>query len=259
MSAFSVSVRSQSASPATTSADSPDSLPQKGYTIDQLASYIFRQLGSPTWQVELTQQQVLDCINDALGLYSQWVPNIRVGSITLVRDQYRYLDGVDVEQGIADIQFVEPSPVPSDMFYLNIVNPAPIFRVGLDEYDLFMRWRKTWNRVTSVKPDWYYDEGESVLYIHNPIERYQAAVFIYAMFTNTDGLPLQGAQWVKTYALEKARYLLGEVWAKYSGAIPGPLQNLTLDQSKRDKAEARLSKLEESLRGMQRAAPISID
>lgn len=113
--------------------------------------------------------------------------------------------------------------------------------------------------MTSVRPDWYYDEYEQALYIHNPIERYQAGVFFLSSFTNTKGLTQVGAQWVKEYALEKARFLLGEVWSKFSGAIPGPLQNLQLDQQKRDKAEKRLDKLREELKGMQRGATISID
>jgi hypothetical protein len=70
---------------------------------------------------------------------------------------------------------------------------------------------------------------------------------------------MTGAQWVKEYALEKARYLLGEVWSKFSGAIPGPLQNLQLDQGKREKAEAALQKLRDKLQGMQKSAGISID
>lgn len=107
---------SQASDPYKTSADSPDSLPPKGYSIDQLADYIFRQLGAPTWEVELTKQQVLDCINDALALYSTWVPNTRVGNIILVRGQFKYLQGYDVDQGIIDVSFVEPNPVPTEIF-----------------------------------------------------------------------------------------------------------------------------------------------
>ncbi len=234
-------------------------LPLKGYSIDQLIDYILRQLGSPTWEVELTRQQVADCVQDALRLYSIYLPNIRVGNIVLVRGQYQYLQGIDVDQGVVDVQFVEPNPVPTEIFYGNLINPAPLFRLGLDEYDTFLRWRKTWQRVTSVKPDWYYDEDRQALYIHNPIERYQAAVFFYSSYTKTQSLPPVGAQWVKDYALERARFLLGEVWAKFSGAIPGPLQNLQLDQQKRDRADQRIKELEEKLKGMQRSSPIMID
>lgn len=103
---------SNSSEPLQTSAASPDTLPLQGYTTDALANYILRKLNSPVWSVELTKQQILDNIQDALGLYSQWVPNIKVGNLILVRGQFKYLSGVDVGLGIAKIDFVEPNPVP---------------------------------------------------------------------------------------------------------------------------------------------------
>ena len=239
--------------------ESPDSLPLKGFTKDALCQYIYRSLGAPTWEVELTKQQVLDSVNDALGLYSQWVPNESVGNIILTRGRYRYLEGADVDQGISRIDFVEPVPVPYDVLYTSLISPAPMVRTGLDDYDTFLRWRKLWQRVTSTRPDWLYDDTEQVLYIHNPIERYQAGVFFYTSFTDTRTLSLTGAQWVKEFALETSRYKLGELYSKYSGAIPGPLQNLQLDQQKRDKAEVRLQALREKLVGMQKSTPCMID
>ena len=114
-------------------------------------------------------------------------------------------------------------------------------------------------RVTSVRPDWFYDEAAECLYISNPIERYQAAVFFYSSYTDTKGLKPYGAEWVREYALEKSRYLLGDLWSKFSGAIPGPLQNLQLDQQKRQLANERLKELRDQLKGMMNSAPISID
>jgi hypothetical protein len=245
--------------PAHTSSQSPDTLPLRKYTRDQLVNYIFRQLGGPVWNIELTRQQALDAVQDALNLYSIWVPCIRVGNITLVKGQFRYLEDQDVGQCIVNVSFVEPNPVPTEMFYGNLINPAPLFRVGMDEYDMFLRWRKTWQRVTSVKPDWFYDEVAHALYIHNPIERYQAGIFIYADWQQTTDLDAIGSQWVKEYALEQSRFTYGEILAKFSGAIPAPVKDLQLDNQKRDKAEKRLDKLRERLQGMQRLTPISFE
>lgn len=242
-----------------TSATSPQTLPARGYTVDQLADYILRQLGSPVWVVELTRQQVLDAIQDALVLYSIWVPMVRVGSIQLVRGQFKYLEGVDVGQGVVNVSFVEPNPVPTEIFYGNLINPAPLFRVGIDEYDAFLRWRKCWQRVTSVKPDWFYDEVAHALYIHNPIERYQAGVFIYGNWDSTIALDNVGAQWVKEYSVEQARFTYGEILAKYGNAVPAPLKDIQLDSQKRDKAEKRLDALRVRLQGMQKLTPISFE
>jgi hypothetical protein len=134
-----------------------------------------------------------------------------------------------------------------------------LFRTGLDEYDTFLRWRKVWQRVTSIEPQWFYDEGRKILYIHNPIERYQAGVFFYGNWKRTEDLDAFGALWVKEYALEAARYTYGEIMAKFSGAVPGPLQPLMLDQQKRNNAQARLEKLRERLVNAQLFPSVQID
>jgi hypothetical protein len=250
---------SAASQPVTTSANSPDSLPQPGYTIDQLCSYIFRKLGSPVWNIEETKQQIVDAVNDALALFSKWRPTIHCGNVQLVKGIYQYLQGVNVYMGIVDVQFVEPNPVPTEIFYGNLINPAPLFRTGLDEYDTFLRWRKVWQRVTSIKPDWFYDDPRQTLYIHNPIERYQAGVFMYGPWARTEALDLTGAIWVKQWALEEARYNYGEIFSKFSGAIPAPLQPMMLDQQKRGNAQTRLDNLLQELKNMQQLPPITQD
>lgn len=250
---------SNASEPVRTSADSPDTLPLRGYTIDQLKEYIFRQLGQPVWNVEVTAQQVLDCIQDSVALFSEWVPLRKPQAISLLRGQYRYLEGVDVGQGVASVSFVESVPAPTEIFYGNLISPAPIMRTGLDEYDTFMRWRKTWMRVTSVQPDWVYDDAEQVLYIHNPLERFHCGVMCYFPYSNCQSLPPIGARWVKEYALAKARFLQGDIWMKFSGAIPGPVKDIQLDNGKRESALLEMDKLKAQLFGMQTQAGIFID
>lgn len=243
----------------TDSSDSPQTLPLKGYTVDQLSGYILRQLGSPVWEVELTKQHVLDAIQDALGKLSIWRPLPRYGAIRLINGQTKYLEGVDTGLGIVDVSFVDPTPAATEIFYGNLITPAPLFRTGLDEYDTFLRWRKTWKRVTSVEPNWLEDPASKCLWIYNPIERYHCGIVLNSVHETTTTLDHVGSNWVKDFALEKARYMYGEILAKFGGAIPSPLKDLQLDMQKREKAEERLTKLEQKLEAMQFSAPLSID
>ncbi len=243
----------------TTSLQSPDSLPVQGYSIDQLRAFIQRSLGSPTWQIEITPQQIIDQILNALALYSQYVPQIKARAITLVRGQHAYLHGVSVGQGIADVQFVQFVPSIVDVFYLGMINPAPLPMAGISEFDSWLRFRSTFMRVTSARPDYYYDDSLATLFIHNPIVFYRAGVIIYDNYTDTKDLTSAGALWVKEFALESSRFLLGTLNQKFSGAIPSPLQNLQLDQNLRVNAEKALDRLRQQLFGLQRGAGISID
>ena len=82
---------------------------------------------------------------------------------------------------------------------------------------------------------------------------------MYALYEKTEDLDLMGSQWVKEYALEQARYTYGEILAKFSGAVPGPLQALVLDQQKRANAQVRLDALRLRLQNSQLFPSVSID
>ncbi len=245
--------------PITTSADSPQTLPAVGYNVDQLAAYIQRQLGSPVFTIELTKQQILDCINDALIFYSIWRPRIRYGAVQLSRGQFAYLEGVDLGLGPAQVWFVQKTPVPQELFWGNLIDVAPLMQTGMADYDTYLRWQKTWMRVTSVQPDWVYDEINKVLMIHNPIDRFQCGIISYAAYDDVKDLDRYGADWVKQYAFQKSRLAYAEILFKFSGAIPGPVRDLQLDAQKRDKAEAKITELEAKLFNAQVSTPTATD
>lgn len=234
-------------------------LASKGYAKADLLEYIKRQLGYPIWCVEMTDDQIMDSIQDALMEYSQWRPSTSVIPVQLAQNVNRYLEGVDVGQGVVQVDFVERLPTPTNIFYGNLIDPAPLMKTGMDDYDTFQRWRKTFMRVTSIQPDWHYDDMNQVLFIHNPIARWMATAWVYGNFEDTATLPAYGANWVKNYALARARYVYGEILSKFSGAIPGPVQNLQLDQQKRQEASQQIEKLITELRNAQFFTPISID
>ena len=242
----------------TTDLDSPDTLPPVGFTRLQLARYIRRQLGDPVWVVELTEQQVLDAVQDALNKINVWRPKVGYGSLALVRGQTIYLKGQDIGD-VVQVDFVDSIPAPTEIFYGNLISPAPLLRAGLDEYDSFLRWRKTWTRCTSVMCDWMYDPNAKALYIHNPVERYHAGVITHQRHADTSTLDFVSADWAKEYALSKARYTYGEILSKFSGAIPAPVAGLQLDQRKRDEAKEKLKELDDHLRSMQLSTTWIID
>lgn len=229
------------------------------YTVDQLTAWIKRNLGSPFINLEIDQQQIIDQIYIALSLFSLYRPRPRYGSLRMFPGQFFYLQGVPVGQGIAEVWFVQPNPVPEELFWGNLIYPTPTFKTGLDEYDMFLRWQKTWLRVASIQPQWTYDETERALYIHNPLDRYMCGLLIYENWEDTTGLDLFGSQWVRDYALQKARLLLGEMLLKFSGAIPGPARDLQLDIAKRDKAQIEIDKLEARLFGSQMMPGLQTD
>lgn len=245
--------------PLSTSQQSVDSLPPIGYTLDALVAYIERQLGGGIFSVELTKQQIIDKVNDSLQLYSIWRPRLRYGSVALQTGKFDYLRGVDMDTGPVQVNFVQRTPIPQALFWGNLIDAAPLMMTGMDQYDMYLRWQKTWARVTSVQPDWVYDEVEKVLMIHNPVERFHCGVVAFLNYTDVVNLDRYGADWVKKYAFQQARLAYAEIMSKFSGVIPGPVKDLQLDQGKRDKAEAKIEQLEAELKGAQLSTAVMTD
>lgn len=249
-------------SPITNSALSPNTLPAVGYSVDQLEAYIRRQLGQPVFMVEITKQQVLDGIQDALTLYNQWRPRIKYGSIALASGQHEYLQGVDLDLGPISVEFLQRRMLGgAGLFFWggNLIDVAPLVADGMGEYDMFLRWQKMFMRVTSVKPDWVYDQTTKTLLIYNPSPQWLCGIQAYIPYCDVSQLDRYGADWVKKYAFQKSRLAYAEIMNKYSGAIPGPVRDLVLDQNKRDKAETQIEKLEQTLFNAQISTPMSID
>jgi len=244
--------------PVFTGSDSLDTLPETGYTRDQLVKYIRRKLGDPLWSVEITNQQILDAIQDAFTEYNKWRPRVRFGSVQLIRNVREYMRGQDIGT-VVNVDFVDTLPTPTEIFYGNLISPAPLLRTGLDEYAVFLMWRRTWQRVTSVLPDWLYDDAERVLFIHNPVERYHCGITAHQRYKDVQQMDFIGCQWVRDFSLAKARYVYGEFLAKFGGAIPGPLKDLALDTQKRTEANTQIKDMLDHLKAMQIPVPIVVD
>lgn len=245
--------------PITNLSQGRDVLPIRGYTCDQLVAWMKRQLGAGIFTVELTDAQLVDQVYNALQKYSTYRPKPRYGAIALVSGQFEYLSELKPVYGVVQVWFVNPYPLPSNLYWGNLISPGPLTGVGIDEYDSYMRWLKTWLRVTSSQPDWMWDDARQLLYIHNPMEMYQAGVLAMDAWDKTEDLDGFGAMWVKDYAFQLARLQLAEILSKFSGAIPGPVKDLQLDQAKRDKAEAKITEMEAKLFGAQWSVPVHTD
>jgi hypothetical protein len=192
-------------------------------------------------------------------MISMYRPRIKFGAVRVVRGRFKYIENVDVGLGVVQVDFVDSVPAPTEIFYGNLISPAPLLRVGLDEYDSFLRWRKTWQRVTSVVADWTYDDSARSLYIHNPVERYHCGIVCHFPWEKTESLDLTSSTWLKKWATAKCNLIYGGIMRKFSGAIPGPIRDLTLDQNKRSEAASEVEKLESQLFALQDSAAIQID
>jgi len=221
-----------------------------------LIEYVKNELGGGFWKVELSPSQIKLAIQDALKEYSRRIPIEMFGAIALSSTQSKYdFSAQDMGFGIYHVAFVEPDPKPSAIFYANLLDVAPIRTSRFQDYDLFLRWRKTFMKVTSVQPEWFWDPIQKILWIYNPIEQYKASYFWY-MPRELATVDLAHERWVEKYVLARSKYMLGVNRSKFQGAIPGPSKDINTDgKEMKEEGTKETEELETQMLSMQIDGP----
>jgi hypothetical protein len=224
-------------------------------TLESLRSYIQSCLGQGIFSVELTADQLDNAITDALWLYSSRIPIIGYRGLVTSPDIVAYPISHDIGFGIFDVQFVQPDPKPSALFYANLIDVAPVKPATMESYDIFLRWRRTFMKVTSVANHWQYDEIGKRLMIYSPIQSTKCCYF-WHLPRNLDQVKLQHIPWVRKYAVAKAKSVLGKARSKFSGLLPGPARDMNLNgDSLQQEAAEEIQQLETVLLSMQPEVP----
>lgn len=222
---------------------------------ESLCNYIKQTLGKGIFEVEITQDQVDNAILDALTLYSARRPLIGYKGITVSPNIRAYDINHDIGYGIFTVQFVQPDPQPSALFYANLLDVAPVKPATMESYDIFLRWRKTFMRITSVAPSWEYDEMNRKLMLYCPIDRTHASYFWHMPRTLCQ-VPIQHTLWVRKYATAVAKLALGKSRSKFQGILPGPARDLNLNgDALQAEANAEIPILEQQLLSIQGDIP----
>lgn len=232
----------------------PDLLVTK-LTHQGLREWIMTKLGTGTFRVELEERHLDTAILSALQLFSARKPLLCFKGLDVVPEIKTYKIDHDLGYGIHNVEFVQPDPQPSALFYANLLDVAPIKPATMESYDVFLRWRKTFMRITSVKCNWQWDELNQALMIDCPIERTRACYF-YHMPRQISQIPLQFIPWFQNYCVAQGKLQLGEIRSKFQGALPGPARDLTMNgDSLKQEALTEIEKLEAQLLSMQGDRP----
>ncbi len=227
---------------------------------DDLIDHVRSSLGEGVWGVELTERQVDIAIKTALRKYGRRMPFNRYGSIDAIPNQqkYQFPQDIDLGFGVAKVQFIRQSAFGNHgLVNKNLLGLTTVGSYRIDEYDIFNRWRQTFERVTSTLPAWRWEEDTKVLWIYNPLPNTKITYMVMVPPKKLEEVRYSDEDWVYDYATEWCRKFVGENRGKFSGVIPGPKKDLNL-QSKEMVSEAkeRLKELDSQLMNMQRRLPI---
>lgn len=223
------------------------------YTLDELRQYIRTKLGGQVWRLEGMSLDKTDTIDQAIGdavmAYSRRCPQIGFEMIQTFPTKQAY-DVTTPGFGVWAVDFVYPSPVIAP-FMQSLVGVVPLNSLTGGDFDLFLHWRKSFQRVTSTLPHWHWDGDAPKLFIYNPIAQGKACAFTH-LPRPFEKIKLVHKDFIKRYALALAKQQLAEHRRKFD-SIPGPggkALNLNGDKLADDAAKD-IEKLEAELMGFQ--------
>lgn len=235
------------------------------FDYSEIYRWIRAQLGAPTVPVELTDEQLQDCVAPAVYWYNYYRnAKENIVYVTLegnVREGWAIPQEVSGEDNIIEIIMHPRFPY---VFYTgrtDIVGQVYMqwffqqhqrdLRHMAGDYYLTMSTQKDINNIMGTEIKWHFYNGRLFIHPEPPagIEigiRFRSAVALNEINTNI---------FIRDYALGRAKTVLGTIRSTFGGSIPGGSEMLTLrgealiaeGKEEMDKVIARMQTLTEPL------------
>lgn len=204
----------------------------------EIFRWIRSQLGAPTAPVELTDEQLQDCVAPAVYWYNYY-RNARENTMYITlegnpRDGWKIPQEVGGEDNIIEIIMKPRFPYTFYAGRTDIVGQIYLqwffmqhqtnLRHMVGDYYLVVSTQKDINNIMGTEVKWNFYNGK--LFIHptppqgmNIGIRFRSAISINEINTNI---------FIRNYALGKAKTILGTIRSTFGGAVPGGNEMLTL-------------------------------
>lgn len=208
------------------------------FDYSEIYRWIRSQLGAPQAPVELTDEQLQDCVSPAVYWYNYYrnaKENIIYASLTgNVRDGWEIPKEVAGEDNIIEIVMKPRFPYTFYTGRTDIIGQVYMqwffqqnkrdLRHMAGDYYLTMSTQQDLNNIMGSGVKWHFYNGRLFLHPEPPVGmdigiRFRSAVSVNEINTNI---------FIRDYALGRAKTVLGTIRATFGGTIPGGSEMLTL-------------------------------
>jgi hypothetical protein len=240
----------------------------------RLKEWILRALGCDVISVELSDEQLNDCVDEAQNYWQMWVGNVKAITLTLTSSlEYPSISIAEDVDSVVDVIFdntsdgfrnlwgwagVEIDPVQYLYGHGNGYGRNVGYGNGNSALTQYMMHLEDAQRIVSADRDWQWDKARRTLVIWPGTNSSKMMVFYLSRCF--DYLTLSTYEWTtfREYCLGKAMMKLGQIRMKYQD-LPSASGSFTLDgESLYANGEAKLLQLEEKMRLMQRPCGIIV-
>jgi hypothetical protein len=240
----------------------------------RLKDWIMRSLGCDTVSVELTDDQLNDCIDEAQNYWQMWVGNVKAVLVTVTANrEYPAIAIAEDVGSVVDVIFDDISDGFRNLWgwagvsidpaqYLNGFGQGYGRNIGYNNGNSaltqYMMHLEDSQRIMSTDRDWQWDRPRRTLVVWPGTN--SSKMMVYYLSRCFDYAVLEPHEWTlfREYCLGKAMMKLGQIRMKYQD-LPSATGDFTLDgESLYANAEAKLLQLEEKMRLMQRPCEIIV-
>ena len=195
-------------------------------TNDDLINYILRQLGAPQLKVELTKDQIQDCIDYAIKEFSTFAYDGALEeSVVLTlngRGTYQlpdFITSIIMLKSIMGFQTYGSNYVP-DRWSEQFFNALGSENTGIDAVIAISSTMSLFEKYVYREINYTFNEYKNELQV---TEDYTGNVVIhYTMEYIPDEIDrIYNHQWIKDYSVAKARLQQGVITGKFSSALVG--------------------------------------
>lgn len=222
-------------------------------------NYILRQLGWPLIRVEITDDQLIDCILDAVQFYHEYaamdydlyivspVGNVAqipatinpkfIVDIVFYRD---YMDSMASGFGTGGYEETLGGVLPFDQS-----GRSPLvtnFNIG--EYYMYLQHLEDFKRIVGVERS--YEIFAKEIHLYPASSNWQEVGILYKpMVSENDAMH---SVWTKQYATARAKKIVGIIRSKLSGFSSTGVNIAADGEAMKTEAQAEIERLEESLK-----------
>lgn len=223
-----------------------------------LSKYILRQLGWPLIRVEITPEQLIDSIIDAVQMYQDYaaydynveivnvvghkaqIPShIRPSMIANILYPRDYFDSFTSGLNMVGYEEALGGVIP----YAVVGSHPLIDKFDMAEYYLYLQKLEDFKKIISVPRSYDILNKEIHLYPDGVIWTYVGIIYKPVLPESE----AEQIQWIKQYSLAKAQMVVGRIRSKLGG-FSSTGTNIAVDgEAMKTEAQAQIDKLEERL------------
>jgi hypothetical protein len=217
--------------------------------------WVKQSLGYPIVDVELSDDQIKNALDDALAFYSKYKPYRATESFEAAPGITHHVWKTKGVRGVYDVQI---KPAQEGLLAPNIESQmlsgafayygvrAPMYDIRYYEY--LRQWAKIASRELSSEPDYHVDDDRSGIWIYAPGTDAKVMMTVTLDHLTPQTIPSWDQAWLRKYTLALAKKTLGLIRRKFA-VILGANKDIALDGAAMvEDAKADIEKLEEELK-----------